>query len=69
MLATNLQEPVTITYGDIIIITIGDTTVSVNYDITTTGKYKGLDLFSTSGIPLTTREQIKARRAELQLKY
>jgi hypothetical protein len=32
-------------------------------------KYAGLDMFSSIGQPLTTREQIKARRLELLPKH
>jgi hypothetical protein len=68
--ATMFQEPVTVTTIDYYsVITIGDTIIKIGCNISTKGKYKGLDLFSTYGEPLTTKEQIKARRAELQRMY
>jgi hypothetical protein len=60
MLARGLRDKVEVHLLD------NSTVININYNITLKGKYKGLDLFSNKGNILTTREEIKARRAEIQ---
>ena len=67
ILARDLYDKVTISIvNNKTTISIGDTIVRFDHDVTAKGKYKGLDMFSDKGIPLTTRQEIKERRAELQ---
>jgi hypothetical protein len=77
MLANSLTKEITVTETDNTVITIDNTTITISFKISnhdnqrlsTTfgcrGKYKGLDMFSSLGVPLTTRDQIKARRVEI----
>jgi len=67
ILARDLYDKLTISIvNNKTTISIGDTIVRFDHDVTAKGKYKGLDMFSDKGIPLTTRQEIKERRAELQ---
>jgi hypothetical protein len=64
-LALRLQTPVTCyrNNGEIVV-TMGDTVVRLSFNSMYT-KYKCLDMFSSSGEPLTTKTAIKKRRQEL----
>jgi hypothetical protein len=66
ILCTRLKRVEIDLTDDNTIITIGTVMVILPVDVLTRGKYKGLDLFSRQGDILTTREDIKARRRELQ---
>lgn len=48
------------------IIAMNEGVVNINHKMTATGKYKGLDLFSDTGIVLTSVDAIRARRRALQ---
>ena len=68
-LATGLTKEVSISSNATrITITIGDVKVSLSFHLLKGSKYRGLDLFSRSGRVLTTKDEVRARRKELQAK-
>jgi hypothetical protein len=70
MLSTGFKQPITVLEDEVsTFVKIGNIEVNIKTRITTSGKYKGLDLFSTEGQPLTTRQQIVDRRKELHKRY